>query len=238
MICAPHHVPVLRRLFWAIAFDEHADTLVLLAGPVLAPTPFDAAPSRPVIIARVDRTPLRNHHVAELLVRMRRRRAPDGTIKPRTFGMNAADAAEAAAPQASHSAWHKRHEHEEPRVDLVGGAIVFRGSSRALRQAALALRGLDEPLQDGKMGYQYVGESHDRPHAAGEVQVFGDYRSMLSDARHAREDVERRGADLSPRHLSDDVCAERAARSARRIERRRAQAARRGRTGTTPETMD
>src|SRR5205809_6836966 len=45
IVCGPGHAAILRKLFWAMAFDEHADTMLVLDGPNLELTPFDAAGS-------------------------------------------------------------------------------------------------------------------------------------------------------------------------------------------------
>jgi hypothetical protein len=218
VLSEPGHIPALRRLFWALAYDRHEGTLALLAGTTLAPTPFDAAPSRPVIIACSDRTHLRHDDVAAILKRLRSRRFPDCTVKLRTFGLRHIDEADSGASRRWFREQDRGSRGRALRVDLMGGAIVFHGPSATLRVVAASLEGLEQPLPPGDMNYQYIGDDPRRRWPPpGEVQVFGDYRRMLTDARLARDHVEPLAQNACPMVRSERVCEERAQRSYERI---------------------
>lgn len=45
---------LLGKLMWAMAFQRHADTILLIDGPLLVENPFDADPSSPIVIVNTD----------------------------------------------------------------------------------------------------------------------------------------------------------------------------------------
>ncbi len=221
LISAPHHVPTLRALVWAAAHDRHADTIYVLSGASLEPTPFDAAPSLPVVIACSDRVHLRKDDVRSLLGRLRRRRRPDGTVKLRSFGLRKVDAA-SADEQRERLDRERRSRRSELRVERMGGAIVFHGTAAALRYASITWQWLEQPLRPGDSAHEYVDRDW-RRWPEGEVQVFADYERMLADARVEREQVIRNPGCVPPHALGEVICERRAARAERRqeLERRR-----------------
>lgn len=222
-MCAPGHIRALRQLLWATAFDRHAGTLVVLSGPLLCPTPFDAVRSYPVIIACSDRAHLRNDDASWLLRGLRPHRPPDCTVKLRTFGLDQVDSLDRAARRS----WCERELRAASdggvmRVGLVGGAIVFQGSAAALRLQAASLQDLERALPRGSTNYDVVGDwvSQNSP---GEVQVFADYQLMLRDAKLARESLSRELPAASAEVFNQLVCEERARRGESGIRWRRRQ---------------
>lgn len=216
IVSAPGHVRTIRRLVWAAAFDDHCETLFVVAGGTLAPTPFDGARSRPLVILCAERTHVRADDVRALLGRLRRRRKNDGTVKLQTPGLERMDALDGEAIHRQlRAAGVKGSRWSEPRVALLGGAIVLSGTAAALRYAANAWSHLERALSPGDSSHEYV----DRRRTGwpeGEVQVFADYAAMLVDARIERARLLAAPGDV-PRHEIDEVvCARRQARTARR----------------------
>lgn len=218
ILCAPGHVSALRRLLWALAFERHEHTLVALTAPIVQPTPFDGAPSLPVIFANSDRVTLRHDEVRGLRQRLARGSPSQGTVKLQTFGLDPIDALD----DAQRRDWFQERSRTEGwpdmRVELIGGAIVFYGPPTTLQSTAVWLRSLEHPLRDGDSNYSYIGESmnHLPP---GEVQVFGDYTAMLTDARLVREQRGEPRPGETPEARSERLCKDRFWRSERRVQR-------------------
>jgi hypothetical protein len=224
LLCAPGHVRALRRLFWAMAYARQPGTLVALTGPTLAPTPFDAARSLPVLIACSSLVRLGHDEVRELLHRLQKRRS-DGTVKLQTFGLEQVEALDPKAERQWFRAQHREAAEagwEDLKVEQIGGAIAFHGPAPLLRTAAAALQRLERPLAPNDFNYTYVGEYNPEVGQSGEVQVFGDYKGMLTDARLVREGLLPALQGLPPELQVEELCEARARRTARRQRRKAA----------------
>ncbi|NUO48404.1 MAG: hypothetical protein HOV80_06060 [Polyangiaceae bacterium] len=220
VVCAPGHVRTLRRILWAAAFDNHPHTMFVLHGGTLEDTPFDAAPSRPVVIACTDHTHLRHDAIKELLRRIRRRKHPDGTVKLQVHGLARADALSDGQHKLIVREKREHRRWPELRVELIGGAIAFLGPAAALRHASMNLDFLEQPLSRGRSNHHYLDRDRNR-WPEGEVQVFADYREMLSDARIERQAAYRELPDM-PSHQVDELICERSyIRSLHRLERQK-----------------
>lgn len=242
IVTSPDRVRALRTLLWALATDRHPDTAIVLAGSALARTPFDAAPSKPVVLACADRAHLSADDVRRLLDAVRST-SSDATVKLARSSL--ARACERRDDLLRTLRWSS--DDEDLKVTERGGAILFAGTSAILRRAALTLSILEKPLGPRDSDQEFLGPGWPPP---GEVQVFGDYRRMLQDALAARRAVlgdragvgpgpapRARNANLplfaSPQLWSEIISERRAqlsgdrwrreARRARRAARRRAQ---------------
>lgn len=221
IVCSPGHVRALRRLFWATAFERHDNSLILLSGALLNPTPFDAAPSLPVILANSERTTLRHDDVALLLKLAAREHHPDGTVKLQTFGLDAIDALE----REDRRRWFREQSREaeargwsDLKVEKIGGAIAFFGPPPLLRQVA-SIKSLERPLSPGGSDQEFIGGDPRFRYFPGEIQVFGDYSAMLTDARLVRESNPSPAPGESPLVHSEKLCQARALRSTERRSR-------------------
>lgn len=219
LVSEPHQVRALRRLLWALSFDGREGTVVVLDGDVLEATPFDAAPSRPVLLYDARRTSLDGDDVRALLRALRARRHPEGTVKLRTPGLERSDE-ESARPKVTGERYRPKREFGVGTVCQLGPAIVLRGDAVWLRMHAEMLGFLERPLRAGWSEHCYLGDWSRERGMPGEVQVFGDYRAMLEDARAARAEHAEALRALSPSEREERLGALAAARGQRRRERR------------------
>lgn len=199
IVTSPDRVRALRTLLWALATDRHADTAVVLTGSSLARTPFDAAPSRPVVLACSDRAHLSGDDVRRLLDAVRSTSSYATVKLPRA---SLARAGERRDDLLRSLRWVS--DDGDLRVTERGGAIFFAGTSAILRRVALTLSILEKPLGPRDSDQEFLGPGWPPP---GEVQVFGDYRRMLQDALAARRAVlgDRAGVGPGPAPRAPDA---------------------------------
>jgi hypothetical protein len=176
---------ILARLLWGLAFQREPGTAVLLDGVHLVPTPFEADPGDPVLLApagltRVDAAVLR-------LLRARLRQpTSQKTVRWHTFGLPQA-LAENVDWRASRYL-EARSQRSQERMDRLGGFVCYSAPRDVLRSQALAIYRMRECK---KMSYHYLAEDHGPGwwRTDGEVQVFRDFRDMVSAATVARRAV-------------------------------------------------
>ncbi|HSO36050.1 MAG TPA: hypothetical protein VLT33_26165 [Labilithrix sp.] len=175
---------VLARLLWGLAFQREPGTVVLLDGAHLVPTPFEADPPTPVLIVpagltRVDADLLR-------LLRARiGRPAPSRTARWQTFGLPQALAAR-DDPMWFHDRWRRQLAQEH--MQKLGGLICYSAPPDVLRWQAVSIYRMRSCRN---MTYHYLAAERRRGGEApdGEVQVFRDFRDMVSAAAVARRSV-------------------------------------------------
>ncbi|GGV20987.1 hypothetical protein GCM10010182_48740 [Actinomadura cremea] len=191
-----HGARVLGRLLWGLSYQARPGTLLVVDRPFLVPTPFDADPPDPIVIVPGWCTPFGRRAARDLARRLPLRAAPDGTVRWRTHGL---DAALREEPAWVRDSWRWP---ESGRVERTNGLIALAPSTpREARLWALAAAGLDTSGRYG-MDYTYLGKwDHSAP---GEVQVFRDFHRDVSTARRARAEILARpdapadGAELRP----------------------------------------
>ena len=83
---------LLGRLMWAMAFQRHADTILLLDDAVLVENPFDADPPSPIVIVNTALGELRQGAVGALQAQLPLRGSSDGTVVLQTPGLDLAHA--------------------------------------------------------------------------------------------------------------------------------------------------
>jgi hypothetical protein len=175
---------MFARLLWGLAYQRHADTLVLLDRRFLDPTPFEAEPSPPIVLVPTDRTAFGGRAARDLRRVLHRPPPSQGTVRAHSHGLDAALADPERwwreNPDRSYNpyAWrHKRKEHESPHA----GLLVLPGDTRSLLADAVLIGGL----------HTSVGTPMDYVHLDRyEFQVFHDYRRRVSAARTARAEID------------------------------------------------
>ncbi|GAA2452889.1 hypothetical protein GCM10010191_84180 [Actinomadura vinacea] len=194
-----HGARMLARLLWGLAYQSRPGTVVVIDRPFLSPTPFDADPADPIVIVPAWHTPFGAQAARALARALPLRGAPDGTVRWRTHGLDAALADSQAWFDGNDPHWMSV---DRGLVERVNGLIALRPSSAAemLRWAVFTGQ-LDATRRFG-MDYAYLGLGW-RCHG-GEIQIFRDFRRNVSVARRARSDVlarpgaPRDGAELRP----------------------------------------
>jgi hypothetical protein len=238
-----HGAGLLARLLWGLSYQRQPGTLVALFGEHLRPTPFDADPSPPILLAPAHLTPLDHQNFRVQKSRLRRASPPQQTVRWQTFGMDAG-AGDLEEPfdvemarhadlnrlwttwlRAPHGPWQRE------RVSLCGGWVCYAAPPPVLRLQALVLRRMARANRS-PMDYHYLAERRKADgcfgrygYPPGEVQIFPDYRQQLKDAQVARREalarIARNGTEssdlASPETLRERVWAQRAAV----VERRR-----------------
>jgi hypothetical protein len=181
---------LLARLLWGLAYQARAGTMVLIDRPFLTPTPFDADPADPIALLPPRQTPFKAGAARALKALLPLTGAPDGTVRWRTYGLDAA--------LADARAWHDREQpswllqRERGTVTRTGGMVVLRPESLdELRCWAVEVGRMDTSRYT--MDYQYLGRWDGA--YPGEVQVFRHFRSNVGVARRARAEVLARPRD-------------------------------------------
>ncbi|MBO2439613.1 hypothetical protein [Actinomadura nitritigenes] len=177
-----HGARVLARLLWGLAYQSRPGTLLVIDRPFLTPTPFDADPADPIVLVPAWHTPFTAATARDLARRLPLRRPPDGTVRWRTHGLDGA----LAEPRG----WFREPPPPGPRRGRVkrthGLVALLPGSPAEAREWAVRAGWLDVRNPYG-MDYDYLGGQCRS--AAGEIQVFRDFRRRVSVARRARADV-------------------------------------------------
>ncbi|QFG19939.1 TfoX/Sxy family DNA transformation protein [Actinomadura sp. WMMB 499] len=176
-----HGARVLGRLLWGLSYQARPGTLLVVDRPFLVPTPFDADPPDPIVLVPGWCTPFGRRAARDLARRLPLRAAPDGTVRWRTHGL---DAALRGEPDRGRDSWRWP---ERSRIDRTHGLLALAPSTpREARLWAVAAARLDTSgLYD--MDYTYLGEwDHGHP---GEIQVFRDFHRDVSTARRARAEI-------------------------------------------------
>ena len=160
----------LAHLLWALSYQRHPGTLVLLAPPFVAASPFDGDRARPVLLVPAHLTGLDADALATLRAHLRSGTLgpPDGTVRLDTRGL----------AEATHLPYHEMDRAKET-MGVREGFVVYRGDVRALRMAAWSahrMRGYAGPFSS----YDYLADRD------GEIQIFDDFRARVVAARTAR----------------------------------------------------
>jgi hypothetical protein len=180
-----HGARMLGRLLWGLAYQARPGTLLVIDRPFLAPTPFEADPADPIVIVPDWHTPFGPAQARALSRALPLRGAPDGTVRWRTHGLDAALADPRAWFQEVLPHWRE----ERGRVERVKGLVVLRpGSADEMRGWAVHAGWLDPRGRFG-MDYVYLGPWSRGHGHTGEIQVFRDFRRDVSVARRARGQV-------------------------------------------------
>ncbi|GAB3846819.1 hypothetical protein ACFPIJ_40020 [Dactylosporangium cerinum] len=180
---------LLGRLLWGLAYQRRPGTLVLIDRPHLGPNPFDGRPGDPIVLVPSDLTALSVRAAQALRRRLPLRGAPDGTVRWQTHGLDPVVAQRVPwdeRPPGVQRAPIVPVRGPQPKIDRVGGLLMFAASAHDLRSYAPDVHELGRYAFRG-MDYTEV-ESPD-----GEVQVFNDFRHRVSAATAARRELRAEG---------------------------------------------
>jgi hypothetical protein len=196
---------LLARLFWALAFQRHERTFILIDRPFLVPNPNDSDPSSPIVLANSNLGTPRRHALDALHSLVPLTSPSLGTVKLRTVGLDRAledpaayeDRPEQRAARFNPQQWREW-------MDRVHGLIVYAAPDAVLRQQAVMIAELPSYVRGGSaatdladQGWQPGGRE-----VQGEVQVFAE--SIIERSARLRELREQRFPGRSNVELSDD----------------------------------
>ena len=174
---------LLARLLWGLSYQSRPGTLLVIDRPFLVPTPFEADPPDPIVVVPDWHTPFGPRHARALARALPLRGAPDGTVRWRTHGLDAA----LADPRAWFRATFPARDPDRGRVERRSGLIVLRPGDRDDMRAWAVHAGWLDPCNRYGMDYTYLGTW--RRGYTGEIQVFRDFHRDVGVAKRAREEV-------------------------------------------------
>jgi hypothetical protein len=176
---------LLGRLFWAMAFQRHERTIMLLDQEFLVPNPFDADPSSPIAFVNSDLGPLGRPALSDLKGMLPFTTPSAGTVVLQTRGLDIALEDESAFYRREEKAGWRWNEHQQRRwIDRTNGIVVVAAPPPVLRMWGVQTSALDRHSRRGTD----VAEL-DYPTSNGEVQVLDDFEARVSNARTARESL-------------------------------------------------
>lgn len=187
---------VLARLLWGLSMHKRPNTLVVLHGEHIEPTPFEAEPSDPIVLLNCDASPADAKVLRELKARLPRLGPSQSSARWQSWGLDRAleeDRDGDPWERWRESSWQSnRHLWRHERMARLGGCVCYTAPPAILQLQALTIARLSvRPGQySDEMDYHYIAEDRRRPwRTDGEVQIFCDYQARLSHARVARREV-------------------------------------------------
>jgi hypothetical protein len=177
---------LLGRLLWGLAFQRAPGTLLLINGPHLVPTPFEADPADPIIVIPDGLTSVDDDVLRGLKLRLRRAPGPPTTIRWHTFGMLAALSRERTRGYRRDVL---RDQRSRERMARRAGFVCYTAPRDILREHALGIYGMRSC--DGWGSYHPLAErgAHHDWGFDGEFQLIPGFADSVSAARVARREV-------------------------------------------------
>ncbi len=207
-----HGARLLARLLWGLAYQRQPNTLILLHGEHLLPTPFDAAPSDPILLAVAPRTALCKDVLRDLKSRLKHPGPPTRTVRWHTFGLDAAledVSAYHAQDYPQDYSYRINDIWKQERMQHWGGFICYTAPPVVLRNRAVDVHQLHTANypDNADMDYRFLADRGEFHSPDGEVQIFNDYSLRLKEAAIARQKV--LASPDRPPHpggLSETIC--------------------------------
>ena len=133
---------LLGRLLWGLAYQRQSNTLLVLHGEHLRPTPFDADPSDPILLAPYETTALCADTLRLLKARLAHPGASTQTVRWLTFGLDEAAQDESRFWQSEDMtalSTYRENLWEHEQMRRWGGFVCYTAPSDILRHQALAV---------------------------------------------------------------------------------------------------
>jgi hypothetical protein len=185
---------LLARLCWAMAFQRHARTVIVLDPPILVPNPYDGDPAIPIVIVNSDLGPFSRESAASLRAALPFQTPSEGTVVLQTRGLDLAlDDREEFARSDDQA--DSRDPHQKRRwIAGSDGVLVVSAPPPVLRSWGVELTGL------GSWSHEGSSWTHlDYPQNDGEVQVLEQFSSQVEKAIEVRNRLfPQRSGELLP----------------------------------------
>jgi hypothetical protein len=169
-----HGARFLGRLIWGLAYQRRPGTMVVIDQEFIDPSPFDAEPAGPIVLAPVHLTHLTSEALKQLKRRLPLRDKPTGTVRWQTSGLKDAEALNNRRYEGV-AQFYQSH-----------GMVVFGATANVLRSWATSTHRLGDYFHFG-MDYTNLEDTAWREW--GEVQIFTDYHRRVSAAEVARAEL-------------------------------------------------
>jgi hypothetical protein len=170
---------LLARLCWAMAFQRHPRTVIVIDPPLLAPNPHDGDPPLPIVVVNDDLGLFDREAATALRVALPFETVSEGTVALQTRGLDVAlNNPEEFAQSDDQAGWRDAHQ-ERRWIDASDGLLVIASPPPVLRAW-----GVDLGSRTG-LGSNW---SHpDDPQEDGEVQVLEHFSSQVEKAVEERD---------------------------------------------------
>ena len=172
---------LLARLCWAMAFQRHPRTVIVIDPPLLVPNPYDGDPPLPIVIVNNDLGPFDREAAASLRSALPFRTASEGTVVLQTRGLDVAlKDPKAFAWSDDQAGWRDAHQ-KRRWIDGSAGLLVIASPPPVLRNWGVELSDLGSWSHHGSSWSEL-----DYPQNEGEVQVLDHFSSLVENAVEVR----------------------------------------------------
>jgi hypothetical protein len=172
---------LLARLCWAMAFQRHPRTMIVIDLSLLVPNPFDGDPPTPIVIVNNDLGPFDREATASLRDALPFRSPSEGTVVLQTRGLDIAlSDPQEFARSADQTNWKDAHQRRRW-IDGSAGLLVIASPPPVLRTWGVELSDLGSWSHQGSSWADL-----DYPQKDGEVQVLEQFPSRVEKAIEMR----------------------------------------------------
>jgi hypothetical protein len=168
---------LLARLCWAMAYQRHDRTVVVIDQRFMVSNPFDADPSSQIVIVTTDLGPFPRDGASSLRQALPFRIPSSGTVVLQTRGLDLALENPGAFAQAPGQArWSDPHR-KRRWIEGSAGLVILAAPGPVLKTWGVEVSQLGNWMYDGS-SYSEL----DYPKNDGEVQVFDGFNSLVERA--------------------------------------------------------
>jgi hypothetical protein len=187
---------LLARLCWAMAYQRHDHTVAVIDPAFIVPSPFDADPSSPIVIANTDLGPFPRDGASSLRQLLPFRTPSNGTVVLQTRGLDLAlDKPSAFAQSPDQARWLDPHR-KRRWIEGSAGLVILAAPGPVLKNWGFELSQLGDRMYEGT-SYTEL----DYPKNDGEVQVLDNFDIRVERAVNLRNQL---FPDAANRQLAEE----------------------------------
>lgn len=175
---------LLARLCWAMAYQRHDRTVVVVDPPLMVPNPFDADPSSPLVIVNSDLGPFGRDAAADLRRALPFTGSSEGTVVLQTRGLDSAlEDPQAFAERDDQASWRDTHQRRRW-IEGDDGLVIVAAPPPVLRAWGVELSDLGSWSHEGS-SWSFL----DAPKNEAEVHVLDDFAAQTAKAVSLRGEL-------------------------------------------------
>jgi hypothetical protein len=175
---------LLARLCWAMAFQRHPRTVIVIDPPLLVPNPYDGDPPMPIVIVNNDLGPFDREAAAALRVALPFRNPSEGTVVLQTRGLDIAlNDPNGFARSDDQGGWRDARQ-KRRWIDGSAGLLVIASPPPVLRNWGVELSDLGSWPHQGSSWAEL-----DHPQNEGEVQVLDHFSRRVENTVEVRNQL-------------------------------------------------